>query len=207
MIGHYLAMALIKFARHPFATLANVLTLALGLACFLAAYSVVAYWQAADSYHSDADRLFVVAQTMVHPDTETETTNGMSSPTIARYLAEDFPELEGIARAATSRDVAVAAGANKAFFDVANVDPAFLEMFDFTFLEGSREAALADPTGVVLAREAAVRLFGSMPALGRSVLVENSREATVTAVIAPVRQPSFMGSGPDAILSFDVLAQ
>ncbi|RWH82172.1 MAG: FtsX-like permease family protein [Mesorhizobium sp.] len=207
MISHYLGIALVKFARSPFTTMANILTLALGLACFLGAYGIATYWQSADRYHANADRLYVVGQTVSYADREVATTTGMSSSTVARYLTTDFPEIERTARAMTERDVAVASGASKALLDVGVVDPSFLEMFDFEFLEGSREDALRDPTGAILTQQAAERLFGSSPALGESVTINNTRQASVTGVIAPVRQPSIMGSGQNAVFSFDVLAQ
>ncbi|MGK6313601.1 ABC transporter permease [Neorhizobium sp. DT-125] len=207
MIYHYLAIALVKFARSPFTTMANILTLALGLACYLGAYGITTYWQSADRYHANADRLYVVGQTVSYADREVATTTGMSSSTVARYLTADFPEIERTARAMTERDVAVASGESKALLNVGVVDRSFLEMFDFEFLEGSREDALGDPTGVILTQQAAERLFGSSPALGESVTINNTRQASVTGVIAPVRQPSIMGSGQNAVFSFDVLAQ
>ncbi|RYG32599.1 MAG: FtsX-like permease family protein, partial [Burkholderiales bacterium] len=65
--------------------------------------------------------------------------------------------------------------------------------------------ALSRPDGVILTQDAAQRLFGSEPALGQTLLIENSRIGTVTGVISPVRQPSFMGDGQDAVLRFDLL--
>src|SRR5690606_9936052 len=63
MIGHYLRSALAKFRKTPFTTGANVLTLALGLSCFIAAWGVASWWASADHYHRGAERTFVVGQT------------------------------------------------------------------------------------------------------------------------------------------------
>ena len=43
MIAHYLAVAFASFRQAPFATAANVLTLALGLACFVATYGAASF--------------------------------------------------------------------------------------------------------------------------------------------------------------------
>src|SRR5215475_12284674 len=99
MFAHYLAVALARFKTSPFTTAANVLTLALGLACFIAAYGITSYWRSADSYHANAERTFVIGQSLSRPgQAEFNPLQIMSSATIARYLVEDFPEIEDVAR-------------------------------------------------------------------------------------------------------------
>ena len=208
MIAHYLTMAFASFRRAPFATAANVVTLALGLACFIAAYGIATYWRSADWYHQDAGRLFVVGQSIV-PAAEppTDFVVNVSTPALARYLTIDAPEVEIAARAMALSDgseVAVTAGDRQMFLHQANVDPAFLELFEFDFLAGDVRA-LDDPNGVVLTQATADRLFGDEPALGRTIFLSGMAERTVTGVIAPVRQPSFMGDGADAVVRFDFL--
>jgi putative ABC transport system permease protein len=209
MIAHYLAVALAKFKKTPFTTAANVLTLALGLACFVAAYGVATYWRSADGYHANAERIFVVGQNAGEPgESAPDFVSTKSTPALARYLELDLPEVEMTARVMAltdSNEVAVAAGERRTFLHVASVDPEFLRMFDFDFLAGDARHALDDPQGVVLTESAAERLFGAEPALGQTVLVGGQVERTVTGVIASVRQPSFMGDGPDSVTRFDVL--
>jgi putative ABC transport system permease protein len=206
MIRHYLASAFANIVRAPFTTAANVLTLALGLACFIAAYGIATYWRSADGYHEKADRTFVVGQGFKESGADTEgVLNTTASATIARYLPGDVPEIEHVARAVPARN-AVAAGDRNAFFSVGFVDPAFLDVFDFNFVAGDRARAMSDPNGVVLTQAAAARLFGEGPALGQSVRISDTGDGVVTGVIAPVRQPSFMGEGPNATFAFDMLA-
>ena len=50
MIGHYFSIALRNLRRSPFTALVNVVTLALGLVAFVAAYAVVAYWGNSDRH-------------------------------------------------------------------------------------------------------------------------------------------------------------
>lgn len=208
MIAHYLSVAFTKFARSPVTTAANVITLALGLACFIAAYGIATFWRSADNYHRDTERIFIVGQNM-GPASEPppDAVSNSSTPALARYLSLDAPEVEIAARAmvlSDANEVAVAAGDRRMFFHQTNVDPAFLELFDFEYLAGDSRA-LDDPDGVVLTQSAAERLFGNAPALGRTILLDGAAERTVTGVIAPVRQPSFMGDGADAVMRFDML--
>jgi putative ABC transport system permease protein len=207
MIRHYLSSALANIARTPFTTAANVLTLALGLACFLAAYGIAAYWRSADSYQPAADRIFVIGQGYKEAGAKTaDVLNTGASATIARYLPGDVPEVERIARAAPSSGNTVAVGENKARLDIGYVDPAFFQMFDFRFVAGEPARAMIDANSIVLTQATAARLFGERSALGQSVRIGNAWDGIVTGVVAPVRQPSFMGEGPNATFAFDMLA-
>jgi putative ABC transport system permease protein len=207
MVVHYLAAALAKFGKAPFTTAANVLMLALGLVCFIAAYGVASYWGAADDYHPNADRIFAVNQrtTAVGSTPAARVNVPLSSALLAPYLGEDFAELGPIVRASDERSIAVVAGEREATMFSTSVDPAFSTLFDLQFVAGDPGTALEGPNSVVLTQEAAARLFGDQPALGQSVLVNGSQSLTVTGVIKPVRQPSFMGSRADAVLRFDIL--
>jgi putative ABC transport system permease protein len=204
MIAHYLAVALAKFKKTPFTTAANVLTLALGLACFVAAWGIASYFASADSHHARA-RTFVVGQSLTIPGRETSPLSPASNPVTARYLRLDMPELPLIARIQPDPDVAVSTGANKTFLNAALADPQLLDMFDLEFLAGDARSALDEPNSVVLTEEAAARLFGEAPALGQRLVIAGNEEGVVTGVIAPVRQPSFMGSAPDSPVRFDML--
>jgi putative ABC transport system permease protein len=205
MLLHYLAVALAKFRKTPLTTTANVLTLALGLACFIAAYGIATYLGSADTYHANAARTFVVGQRTARPGGEMSPLSPASNPVAARYLKQDAPELMYVARIMADPDIAVAAGAEKTFLDVANADPDLLQIFDFDFIAGDARRALSEPNSVVLTQEAATRLFGERPALRERLVIAGGEEGVVTGVIAPVRQPSFMSAAPDAPLRFDML--
>ena len=85
------------------------------------------------------------------------------------------------------------------------MDSSFVDIFDFEFVEGDGHNILVAAGDVVLTQRAAERLFGSEPAVGRSILVNDDWAGTVTGVIAPIRQPSFMGTHESALLRVDLL--
>ncbi|HEV7691648.1 MAG TPA: ABC transporter permease [Hyphomonadaceae bacterium] len=205
MFRNYIGPAFARIARAPFTSAANILTLALGLACFIAAFGIATYWQSADSYHAQAGRIFVLGQSNTLKGQAPNPISSTSSVTLAKYLKQDFPEIEHIARATQTPDVAVAAGDTRLLLNQGTVDPDFLSIFDFDFVAGDPRNALAAPNGLVLTQSAAERLFGHTPAMGQRVLVNARTELTVTGVIRPVRQPSFMGDGADAVYKFDML--
>ena len=211
MIRHYFASAFANIARTPVTTAVNVLTLALGLACFLGVYGVSVYWRSGDAHHADAARTFVI-ETQVTPTAGGPELGGAfglpnitSSSTLARHLREAVPEIERIARVFKATETSVSTGEAKSSLEAAFADPDFLKIFDLDFVAGDPATALSRSGGLVLTENAAQRLFGARPALGQSILVNNKWTGTVTGVIAPVRQPSFMGETEDAILNFEML--
>jgi putative ABC transport system permease protein len=207
MIRHFLLSAFGSIRKAPFTTTANLLTLALGLACFIAAYGVGQYWRSGDSYHENASRTFLMGQSLSRIDQpKPNPLNARSTAAIGPLLRQDFPGIERLARVYPLPDVAVAAGASKVALNSAYAESDFLKMFDLDFVAGDPRGALDRPGSVILTEDAAARLFGSAPAMGQRVLIGGSTEATVTGVIRPIRQPSFMGAGPDATIRFDMLA-
>jgi putative ABC transport system permease protein len=207
MIRHYFASAFANIGRTPFTTAANILTLALGLVCFLGAFGIVTFWRSADTYHHGADRIAFISFSINSPGaTEPRMMNQVTPPAFERLLRQDFPEIEYISRAFATSESALAADDQKILIGMAYTDPDFTHIFDFDFVEGDANA-LAEPNGVILTRETAQRLFGNRSALGQSVVIEGRDDATVTGVIEPVRQPSFMGQDNGVTLRFDAIRQ
>ena len=204
MIGHYFATALAKIRKAPFTTFANIVTLAMGLACFIAAWGIATWWQSGDTYHREASRTFVIGQAFALPNQREIPLGARTSATAGKYFREDFPEFEQIARVYQQVDVPASSGSRKQLLNAVYAEPGFLRIFDFDFIAGSKEA-LDKPGSVILTEDAALRLFGTASALGKTVRIDSKRDASVTGVIRAVRQPSFMGAGSDTEVRFDML--
>jgi putative ABC transport system permease protein len=196
MLAHYLAVALAKFAKAPISAAASVLTLALGLACFVAAYGVVVFLQSGDSFHPGADRLYIVCTDC---DRRPDASGHYQGPTpLAPALRDEMPELEAVARyhAGGQHDIeserAVSSGERKAFLRASAAEPQLFDVLAVDFVEGGPGTALRGPDDVVLSEDAARRLFGEEPALGRSVRIDGRRDGTVSAVIRLRPEPSFL---------------
>jgi len=100
----------------------------------------------------------------------------------------------------------VASGANAVrLFGVA-VDPEFLDIFDLPFVAGDARSALASPRSVVLTRASAARLFGAENPIGKTLVLGNKVDATVTGVIDAIAEPSQFGRSANAQLPFELLA-
>jgi len=209
MLGHYFAIALRNLTRTPFTAAINVTTLALGLVAFVAAYAVVAYWNHSDRQFANADRTYVITAKLALRDGSISTgTMPQTNELYAKYLKVDFPELEAIVRAnAWNQQASITADGRGARVVAVAVDPEFLDIFDLPFIAGDPRTALASPDGLVVSEAAALRLFGTKEALGKTIsLGGNLIDATVKGVIGAIPEPSHIGGSRSASLHFDILA-
>jgi putative ABC transport system permease protein len=208
MLAHYAANTLGQVRRSPLAAAIRVLTLAVGLACFIAAHAITGFWQRSERHFANVDRIFSVSTDLAFRDGSLDTGElPLTNEHVASYLETDYPGLAAVARARVIGEAAMVSADDRAvrLFRV-DVDPEFLEIFDLPFIAGDSRRALREPGSVVLTEEAAEKLFGEKPALGRRVRLSNSVDALVTGVIAAIPEPSHMGRSATASLRFDLLA-
>jgi putative ABC transport system permease protein len=207
MLKHYLAVALRNLRASPLASAMNVVTLALGIACFVIAYAFVLFWGTAERQFKNSDRIAVFTMSLTLKGDQFSFEGDPRLPAVAaKYLKEDFPAIEKIARAAgIGPNVMIASGERALRAPAAAADPEFLELFELPFVAGDARNALRSPRSVVLKKDFAAKLFGVEPALGQSVRIGNLVDATVTGVIDAIPEPSHMGRSKIATLQFDFL--
>lgn len=210
MLKHYLIVAWLNVRNRPFAALINILTLSLGLVCFILAASIAAFWSRADQHFVNAGRTFVMTSEWRLLD-GSETSSGVALPLtndhLARLLRSDFPRIESIARVTRlSKTTPVRAGERVGRLRGFAADPTFLEIFDLPFVDGDPREALRAPGSIILTKEAAQTLFGDAQAIGKSITLFGDFNATVTGIIDRIPDPSHMGRSVGAPLRFDLLA-
>ncbi len=208
MLGHYFTIALRSLRRAPLTAAVNVVALALGLAAFVTAYGVVAFWDKSERHFANVDRTYVITANLEARNGSLKT--GVQPTTnrlYADYLKTEFPDFEAVARTQTmSNEAGVSTGdVSERMFTVA-ADPAFLDMFDLPFVAGDAKNALREPNSVVLTQDAARRLFGTDAVLGRTITLGSVLDVRVTGVIGPIPEPSYFGHSAAATVRFDVLA-
>src|SRR5881394_145478 len=208
MFSHYAAVALRNIRSSPFASVVNVITLAVGLVCFVTAYAAGTFWGTAEQQFRNTDHVYVLTISIKNRANGSGPQNATASPDVAaEALKSDYPAITKIARAVViDRQTMVATGAQAIrLFGVA-VDPEFLDIFNLPFVAGDAHSALSLPRSVVLTRDSASRLFGADDPIGKTVVIGNSIDATVTGVIDAIREPSQFGRSANAHLPFDLLA-
>jgi len=207
MLTHYLTMALRSFRRAPVAATINVVSLALGLTAFIAAYGVVNYWDRSERHFANADRTYVVTAEFSARDGSIRTGGPTTNRIFAEHARVDFPEFEAVARAQVmNEEGGVSAGDISTRMYILGVEKEFLQIFDLPFVAGDAQEALTQPNSVVLTQDAAKRLFRGEDPLGKTVTLGSVLDVTVTGVIGEIPEPSHLGHSGSSTLRFDVLA-
>ncbi|HVR21052.1 MAG TPA: hypothetical protein VMS65_15175, partial [Polyangiaceae bacterium] len=99
MLGHYFTIALRSLRRAPLTAAVNVVALALGLAAFVTAYGVVAFWDKSERHFANVDRTYVITANLEARNGSLKT--GVQPTTnrlYADYLKTEFPDFEAVAR-------------------------------------------------------------------------------------------------------------
>lgn len=201
MLAHHVRIAGRQLRRSPVSASLNVAMLALGLACFVAAATIVGFWGRAEQAFANADRTYVLTGV-----SWSGVFVPLSSALVAEHLLADFPEIEAVARVANlGEPLRVSAAGRSVRLEGYGADADLLRIFDLPFLDGNAVDALRTPASVVLTRAAAIEVYGDDDVVGRPLLLGDVTEATVTGVIAAIPEPSHMGRSGSAVLPFEML--
>ena len=174
-----LKIAFKHFVTHRLYTLINVAGLGIGLACCLVISLFVLHELTYERQFRDADRLALVYQDI---EGYQGSFQGNSAMPAGPLLEQDFPQVEASARIANLQSV-VGNGEILNTEQLQFADPAFLTLFDFTWMAGDPLTALADPNAIVLTRSMAEKYFGREDALGQALTLQGRFDVHVTGII------------------------
>ena len=197
MLKNYLKVALRTIKRHPGYAFINIFGLAIGMACCLLIGLYVHQEWSYDRFHDNADRIYRVTLDLTMPDVPSGSQLGIVSRPMAQALREDYPDVEHLTLIEIWNPRIKHDGqyfSDDAFYFV---EPAFLDIFSFPLLEGDRETALNDPNTLLLTESMRRKYFGDAPALGQTLILNDSLTFTVAGVLADIPttshfQPDFL---------------
>ena len=185
MIKNFLKVTLRNIVRHKGYAFLNVAGLALGLAGAILISLWVRDEMSFNRFHENAASIFRVEFDQDYSGKLFHV--GVSPVPLAPALKESIPEIEDATRYFRVGAFLVRVGDNAFYEDNARVvDPAFFRIFTFPAVEGDPLAALSAPDSLVLTESAARRYFPGGPAFGKTVNINNQRDAVVRAVIRDV---------------------
>lgn len=198
MLKSFLLVSIRYMTKNYLFTAINVFGLATGLAaCFLISEFVV-FEKSYDQFHSAADRIYRV--------TLNSSKDGMCAanhPAVGPVLQAALPEVEEYARM-IHQSVILGSYSTWTYNDssgsmvsinesnVYDVDPSFLSIFSFSFIEGNRLTALSDTKSIVISQKVAKHLFGSDTAIGKVLVLNGFQNFIVTGVFADLPDNSHM---------------
>ncbi len=182
MLQNYFKIAFRNARKHWFFASVNVLGLTIGMACCFLIVLYVWYESSYDRFHAHKDRLYQVAY---HIQLAQELEIARIPPPIGPLLTDYFPEIEAAARL-YPRNVSVSIPESQVQLEMEDIyfaDSTVTRVFHFDFIQGQAKEALQQPFSVVLTRETAETLFGTVDVVGRRLRLADRDEFTVTGVI------------------------
>lgn len=181
--------------RHPLYLGLNVIGLALGIGVFLTLALLVRFEYSYNAGFTDADRIVRIDEHWSEPGTtpyESAATTFRAIP----FLKEDFSQIEDVIPLMGTTVHAMHDGSSTALQGYMT-EAAFFRIFPLVFLKGDPRTALGRPDAIVLSHNAAIMLFGSLDAVGKTLSINRGGEKTVhvvTGVLAPLPGPGLLGS-------------
>jgi putative ABC transport system permease protein len=203
VIANYFKIGLRILNRQRSYTLLNIIGLAIGIAVFVFIYLYVQSEIRYDRHWADSDRIYRVWNEYAL-DGKAETV-AITPYRLSGELADNF---EGVEEAtmlfftdpSDVNDMSSLTFEEEVFEipDITLSDENLFTIFDYEFIEGEPETALAEPNTMVITDEVAFQIFGNEPALGKK-LSTIIREYTITGVITKACRPSHLNF--DAVVS------
>jgi putative ABC transport system permease protein len=184
MLQNYILTAIRNITRNSVYSVINLAGLSLGIACVMLITLFVRHELSYDQFHTKKDRIYRVNYNFVIDD------NSTISPSVpvfvGPYIKRNFPEVEDVTRfvpAYNPRTIRY----NEKMFDEPGfcwVDSSFFDILDFKVLYGDISTALNRKGTIVITRSTARKYFNDeSTALGKALLINNSANFEVTAVI------------------------
>ncbi|MEP1035137.1 ABC transporter permease [Ekhidna sp.] len=192
MIKNYLKIALRNALRYKGFTALNLLGLVVGLVSSMLILLWVNDEIQVDKFHENGDRIYEVFRNMKQSGGMVNTTWSVPKP-VADLMREEYPEIEEVAQLSWPIDMTFEKGDERSIEEGFFASSNFLSLFSFDLLEGDSKTALQDLGAIVISRSIAEKQFGSDwrdKAIGSSVVIDDGREAIVSAVFENIKQNS-----------------
>ena len=182
MIKFHFLLALRNMMRNKLFSFITILGLATGLTVTLLLTIYVRHEFSYNSFHQKKDRIYRLVSRL---DTNELQDYSISLRLSDSILSNSVPELEHIVQLYGMGQYTFVEGENQhKNVPFVFTDPSLFDVFTFTFLRGTKEGAFAELNSVVVTRSIAQRIFGTIDAVGKSmVFFDNNQTVTVSAVV------------------------
>lgn len=192
MISNYLKIAWRNLLKNKAFSIINIAGLAIGLACFMLISLYVADELSYDRYNEKADRIYRVNADVRMGGSELHLS--VASDMVGATMKKDYPQVEQFVRFYNSNGSKLIKKGNQ-FIDeqaVTHVDSTLFDVFTLPAIAGNTKTALNEPNTVVLTKTAALKYFGTVDAVGKTIETNDSKSKLykVTAVIQDIPKNS-----------------
>lgn len=193
MFKNYLTVALRAMAKNKLYAAINILGLAVGLSVYLFATILADYERNHDVNFTHHERIYTIGSILSENASigvrELDNTYTTMGPFIEASMTE---EVEHVART-IDRQYMVSVTDKHFHESIKFVDKAFLNIFDFDYINGDA-SALDDPNGLLITERMANKWFGNTDVVGQSISFNHEHDFFISAVIKnPPRNTHFYG--------------
>lgn len=175
-------MAWRTLKRSKVFSLINVFGLSIGLTCSILILLFIKDELSFDKFHQKQQNIYrVITAQSINGDKKLSSITGpLEGPSFTRHVP-------GIITAVRYRqdDTEQKKGADVQPFSLFRTDSNFFSVFSFPLISGNAESCLINPYSIILSKDEAIRQFGSIDAIGKTLLLKGDssfRPYTVTAV-------------------------
>ena len=180
LLSSYLKTAIRNLARHRIYSAINIIGIAIGLAfCILTFLFVHNEWTY-DTFHENADRIYLVYVEGVH-----EWITGTTPDPLGPAIAEAFPDMQTV-RFSNSRGTI---GTEDRSFraNLGFADPNFFDVFAFSVIHGDATNALQDKYSALITEKTAQKYFNKANPVGEVLPIQyfgkEIQNYTITGVV------------------------
>jgi putative ABC transport system permease protein len=189
MFKNYLKTAFRNLVKSKFYTSLNIIGLAAGLATCLLIMLYVMDELSYDKYNINADRIYRVNNEVKFGDNHFDM--AVSPALLGITMVREFPEVEQYTRLRWYGSFRVKKGNENIQEDrIGFADSTLFDVFTLPVIDGDARTALKEPHSLVITEKIAMKYFNTTQAVGRTMLINDTGNYKVTAVIKNIPSQS-----------------
>ena len=179
MLKHYLKIAIRNLLKYRSQSFISIFGLAIGFTCFALGTLWIHYEMTYDSFHKDADRIYLVRQKSL-------ISNGGLTDTpkpLAASLKQKLPEIEASC-AIYLRDYKLVSNGVQIQTNWISADSSFMDLFGIKILSGNSHFLQVDNKEWAITEALAKKLFGNESPIGKELdIVDSEEKVKICAVV------------------------
>ncbi len=190
MLKNYLKIAIRNIFKNKVYSFINIAGLSIGITASILILLWVTDELNFNSFQKNINNIYVIPQTQ-HYQTIGDFTVMVTPPALLPALKSERPEIKYATRYAFFSAKHLISYGEKNFKQALNyADPDFFKMFSFDFIKGDKNTALNDPHSVVITEEMALKYFGDVDPIGKTLRLEDQIDLNVTGLVKNIPRNS-----------------
>src|SRR6516164_6548748 len=172
MFKNYFKIALRNLTRNKIYSIINIAGLSLGLACAMMIILYVKDEVSYDRFHAGVNQIYRVTNQRFDKKENKLNQQGNSGLLQGPRFTAHVPEIQSFVRIEGGR-IDIKKETDISSHDLLKADSNFFSMFSFPLIEGNPGTCLKELHAVVLSEDEAKKQFGTIHALGKTLLIKD----------------------------------